>query len=243
MIVLLSQPSKLKTGFQFFEDFLSLVFPRTCCLCKASLFEFEDQLCKSCISKLPVTNYHLRPQNNDLVIKITGLTKPGSVISFLRFTKKGDSQHLLHLLKYKNKPEIGVELGRIYGNLLKTNGFSEKWDQITPVPLHPLKLKRRGYNQSEQFAKGLGDALGIPVIHSLQRVLFTETQTKKTRMQRLENVAEVFAIRESLYVRDKTVLLVDDVMTTGATLTTCANVLFQHAAKTVDMAVIAAGKN
>lgn len=243
MIVLLSQPTKLKTGFQFFEDFLSLVFPRTCCLCKASLFEFEDQLCKSCITKLPVTNYHLRPQNNDLVTKVTGLTKPGLVMSFLRFSKMGESQELLHLLKYKNRPELGMELGRIYGNLLKINGFIGIWSQITPVPLHPLKQRRRGYNQSEQFALGLSEAIQVPVVLSLRRVQFTETQTKKSRMQRLENVAEVFAIQESLPVRDKTVLLVDDVMTTGATLTTCANVLFQHAAKTVDMAVIAAGKN
>jgi ComF family protein len=123
------------------------------------------------------------------------------------------------------------------------NGFSDKWDQITPVPLHPLKQKRRGYNQSEQFAKGLGEALGIPVINSLQRTMFTETQTKKTRMQRLENVSEVFAIQDRFPVDHKHILLVDDVMTTGATLTTCANVLLQHAATRVDMAVIAAGKN
>jgi len=172
-----------------------------------------------------------------------GLTKPNLVMSFLRFSKKGASQSLLHQLKYKNKPEIGVELGRLYGNILNENGFTINWDQITPVPLHPLKQKKRGYNQSEQFAKGLSVALGIPVVLSLIRVQFTETQTSKSRMERIENVAEVFDVDPKNEVQGKRLLLVDDVMTTGATLITCANVLHSYGSAKVDLAVIAAGKN
>jgi ComF family protein len=228
--------------FPIFEDFLALVFPKTCCLCKRSLFDFEKQLCKICIANLPVTNYHLRPQNNELVTKIMGLTQPNLVMSFLRFTKKGVSQSLLHQLKYKNKPEIGVELGRIYGSILLSNNFQENWDQIIPVPLHPLKQKRRGYNQSEQFANGLSESLGIPVITSLERVQFTETQTKKSRIERIENVSQVFAISKEKPVNGKRILLVDDVMTTGATLVSCSNMLYENHAITVDLAVIAAGK-
>lgn len=229
--------------FSILEDFFSLLFPKTCCLCRRSLFDFEDQLCKICISKLPVTNYHLRPQNNDLVVKLMGLTRPNLVMAFLRFTKKGDSQKILHQLKYKNKPEIGVELGRIYGNLLKEAGFKKEWDQITPVPLHSLKQKRRGYNQSEQFANGIGEAMDIPVKISLKRCLFTETQTRKSRMERIENVEDVFELDEGHIVENQRILLVDDVITTGATLSTCANVLLKAKPKVVDMAVIAAGKN
>jgi ComF family protein len=228
---------------RIFEDFLALVFPKTCCLCKRSLFDFEDQLCKVCIAALPITNYHLRPQNNELVTKIMGLTKPNLVMSFLRFSKKGASQSLLHQLKYKNKPEIGVEIGRLYGNILHENGFTNNWDQITPVPLHPVKQKKRGYNQSEQFAKGLSESIGIPVVLSLIRVQYTETQTKKSRMERIENVAEVFDIDPNNEVHGKRLLLVDDVMTTGATLITCANVLLEKGSEVVDLAVIAAGKN
>lgn len=228
---------------RIFEDFLALVFPQTCCLCKRSLFDFEDQLCKVCIAALPITNYHLRPQNNELVTKIMGLTKPNLVMSFLRFSKKGASQSLLHQLKYKNKPEIGVEIGRLYGNILYENGFTNNWDQITPVPLHPVKQKKRGYNQSEQFAKGLSESMGIPVVLSLIRVQYTETQTKKSRMERIENVAEVFDIDPNNEVHGKRLLLVDDVMTTGATLITCANVLLEKGSEVVDLAVIAAGKN
>lgn len=228
---------------RIFEDFLALVFPKTCCICKKSLFDFEDQLCKVCIARLSITNYHLRPKNNELVSKIMGLTKPNLVMSFLRFSKKGASQILLHQLKYKNKPEIGIELGRLYGNILNENGFKENWDQITPVPLHPLKQRKRGYNQSEQFARGLSEALGIPVVLSLIRIQYTETQTKKSRMERIENVAEVFDVDPNLEVNGKRLLLVDDVMTTGATLITCANVLLEKGSSIVDLAVIAAGKN
>ncbi len=228
--------------FPIFEDFLALVFPKTCCLCKRCLFDFENQLCKICIANLPITNYHLRPQNNELVTKIMGLTHPNLVMSFLRFTKKGVSQSLLHQLKYKNRPEVGVELGRIYGSILLSNNFQENWDQITPVPLHPLKQKRRGYNQSEQFANGLSETLEIPVISSLVRVQFTETQTKKSRIERIENVSQVFGIRKESQLEGKRILLVDDVMTTGATLVSCANMLYDQKAITVDLAVIAAGK-
>lgn len=228
--------------FPIFEDFLALVFPKTCCLCKRSLFDFENQLCKICVANLPVTNYHLRPQNNELVSKIMGLTHPNLVMSFLRFTKKGISQSLLHQLKYKNKPEVAVELGRIYGSILLLNNFEENWNEVTPVPLHPLKQKRRGYNQSEQFAKGISESLGIPVNHSLERIQFTETQTKKSRIERIENVSQVFGIRKYSQLEGKSILLVDDVMTTGATLVSCANLLYDHQAKIVDLAVIAAGK-
>jgi ComF family protein len=228
--------------FTFYEDFLALVFPKTCCVCKRSLYDFENQICKICIAALPVTNYHLRPQNNDLVVKILGLTRPNLVMSFLRFTKQGVSQKLLHQLKYKNKPEIGIELGRIYGYILDQQGFKNSWDYVVPVPLHPLKQKRRGYNQSEQFALGLSEILGVPVLNALQRNQFTETQTSKSRLERIKNVSEVFEVNKNVMIQSKKLLLVDDVMTTGATLTSCANILLSKDAGIVDLVVIAAGK-
>jgi ComF family protein len=228
--------------FTFYEDFLALVFPKTCCVCKRSLYDFENQICKICIAALPVTNYHLRPQNNDLVVKILGLTRPNLVMSFLRFTKQGVSQKLLHQLKYKNKPEIGIELGRIYGYILDQQGFKNSWDYVVPVPLHPLKQKRRGYNQSEQFALGLSETLGVPVLNALQRNQFTETQTSKSRLERIKNVSQVFEVNKNVMIQSKKLLLVDDVMTTGATLTSCANILLSKNAETVDLVVIAAGK-
>lgn len=227
--------------FSYSEDFLALVFPKTCCVCKRSLFDFEAQLCKICISQLPVTQYHLRADDNDLKDKIRGLTKVHLVFSFLRFTKGGTSQRILHQLKYKDKPELGSILGNIYGRILHEY-FEGYWDVVVPVPLHPLKLKRRGYNQSERFAQGMSEALLITTHTGLKRLRFTETQTNKSRWHRWENVENVFGVPEEGDFLAKKVLLVDDVMTTGATLAACSNRLLESGASSVDIAVLAAGR-
>lgn len=227
--------------FNFLKEFLDLLFPRNCPTCGRSLFDFEPCLCTICQGTLPRANFHLRPFDNELTSKLRGLMPVHRAMAFIRFTKKGKSQKLLHLLKYRNKPEIGIEMGRLYGVTLKECGFSTTWDVIVPVPLHPIKQKRRGYNQSEKFASGLSLELGLPLQKLLERKKFTETQTKKSRLQRLENVDEVFELTNSLHVKDLRVLLVDDVITTGATLCVCANVLLANGAKHVDLATIAAG--
>ncbi|AWW30739.1 ComF family protein [Echinicola strongylocentroti] len=228
--------------FTFFNDFLALVFPQTCAVCRSSLFDFEELVCRSCQVQLPTTTYHQRPNNNDLAIKIMGLTQVGRVMAFLRYTKKGVSQQLLHQLKYRNQPEMGVLLGKMYGEELVRSGYKDIWDGIFAIPLHPAKQKRRGYNQSMMFAEGLSDALGSPVHDSLVRTKFTSTQTNKSRMERIANVENVFSLVSAADVRDKKLLLVDDVMTTGATLAVAANVLLAAGAAQVDLAVIAAGK-
>jgi ComF family protein len=162
-------------------------------------------------------------------------------MAFLRFTKKGKSQTLLHLLKYKNKPELGEELGRLYGLSLLDNGFGGAWDVLVAVPLHALKKQRRGYNQSECFARGLSKVMGIPYRELLVRKKFTTTQTNKSRLERLENVEEVFALNEGQVTQGLRILLIDDILTTGATLCGCAQTLLQGGAKHVDLATIAAG--
>jgi ComF family protein len=225
----------------FWNDFLDLIFPRNCPQCGRSLFDFEQCLCTICQGSLPVANFHLRHYDNELTSKIQGLTKVNRAMAYLRFSKKGKSQKLLHQLKYRNKPEIGMELGRLYGLLLSQNGFLKEWDVIVPVPLHPMKQKRRGYNQSEKFALGLSNLLKVRVGDFLERKKFTETQTKKNRLERLENVEEVFELKQGENISGMRILLVDDVITTGATLCACSNVLLSNGAKHVDLATIAAG--
>jgi ComF family protein len=227
--------------FDIWKDFLDLIFPRNCPQCGRSLFDFEPCLCTICQGSLPVANFHLRPYDNELSAKIRGLTQVNRVMAFLRFSKKGKSQKLLHQLKYKNKPEIGEEMGRLYGLLLAQNGYLGEWDMIVPVPLHSLKQKRRGFNQSEKFAVGLVKSLDVKLENLLERKKFTETQTKKSRLERLENVEEVFELRNGENISGLRILLVDDVITTGATLCACANVLLANGAKHVDLATIAAG--
>lgn len=228
-------------GLLFAKDFLDLIFPRNCVLCGRTLFDHENCLCSICVGLLPRTSYHLRSEDNDLTSKVKGLSEIGRVMSFLKFTKAGSSQKLLHELKYRNKSDLARELGKLYGKNLLECGFNSTWDQIVPVPLHQLKQHRRGYNQSEQFAIGLSSVLEIPVVIALERTKFTQTQTKKSRLQRLDNVEEVFSMTSDLSIGNKSIMLVDDVMTTGATLCACANVLLANGAKNVDLVTIAAG--
>jgi ComF family protein len=225
----------------FWKDFIDLIFPRNCPLCKQALFDFEPCLCTICQGMLPRANFHLHPFDNELTSKLQGLMPVHRVMAFLRFTKKGKSQALLHLLKYKNKPELGEELGRLYGLSLLEKGFAGFWDVLVAVPLHPLKKQRRGYNQSECFARGLSKVLGIPYRELLVRRKFTATQTNKSRLERLENVDDVFALNDGQVTQGLRFLLVDDILTTGATLCACAQTLLQGGAKHVDLATIAAG--
>ena len=225
----------------FWKDFIDLIFPRNCPLCKQALFDFEPCLCTICQGMLPRANFHLHPFDNELTSKLQGLMPVHRVMAFLRFTKKGKSQALLHLLKCKNKPELGEELGRLYGLSLLEKGFAGFWDVLVAVPLHPLKKQRRGYNQSECFARGLSKVLGVPYRELLVRRKFTTTQTNKSRLERLENVDDVFALNDGQVTQGLRILLVDDILTTGATLCACAQTLLQGGAKHVDLATIAAG--
>ncbi|MDR7128476.1 ComF family protein [Algoriphagus sp. 4150] len=225
----------------FVKDFLDLVFPRNCLLCGTSLHDHEKNLCVICKGTLPVTSYHLRPIDNDLCEKIKGLSTVGMVMAYLKFTKGGHSQKLLHQLKYRNKPQLAQELGYLYGKILSEHGFEKCWDIIVPVPLHSLKQSRRGYNQSEQFGIGLSEGLSMKLENGLVRRKFTETQTQKSRLERMNNMDDVFEVSPSTSLANKSIVLVDDVMTTGATLCACANVLLANGAKNVDLVTIAAG--
>jgi ComF family protein len=135
---------------------------------------------------------------------------------------------LLHEFKYNNRPDIGRVLGRVYGRELLEAGYSRQLDFIVPIPLHAWKRKRRGFNQSEEFATGLAEAMDIPVLSTaIQRIVNTETQTRKSRLNRWKNVSEVFALTGQHDLQNKRVLLVDDVITTGATIEACGTSLLK----------------
>jgi ComF family protein len=146
--------------------------------------------------------------------------------SYAYFTADGLLQHLLHELKYHDKQEIGVYLGQQFGHSLKQTEWIHDVDVIIPVPLHPKKEAFRGYNQAGLIAEGLSDILSIRVINKeLYRTRHTESQTRKSRTERIDNMQGVFGVRNVAALADKHVLLVDDVLTTGATLEACALVL------------------
>lgn len=156
------------------------------------------------------------------------------------FTKGSRVQHLIHHLKYDGKKEIGVSLGRKFGFQLKRSPLFSQIDLIVPVPLHPRKQKIRGYNQSELFAAGLSESMGIPYLKDgLKRVVHSESQTKKSREERVTKIKEVFAVNKRDLLSEKHILLVDDVMTTGATLEVCATLLLGIPGTKVSLATIA----
>ncbi|QOI96772.1 MAG: ComF family protein [Flammeovirgaceae bacterium] len=149
-------------------------------------------------------------------------------------------QELLHELKYNNRPEIGQTLGRVYGNELAQAGYDRQLDVIIPIPLHEWKRKRRGYNQSEEFAIGLAAALNVAVETTVvKRAVNTETQTRKSRLKRWENVSEVFVVANPRAIEGKRVLIADDVITTGATIEACGSVLLQAGCATLSAVSVA----
>lgn len=222
-----------------FMDFISLIFPKLCAGCRRGLQLNEDCICTFCHYQLPETNYHLRADNP--VAKIFwGRVKLNAAASFYAFNKGGKVQNLIHELKYRGRPDVGILIGKFYGCRIKESELFGSVDLVVPVPLHVDKLKKRGYNQSECFAKGIAESMDItcdPKI--LKRNADTQTQTNKSRFQRWENINSVFSVNDKNNVGGKHILLVDDVVTTGATLEACAQLLLQVPNVIVSIATIA----
>ena len=209
------------------QDFLALIYPRNCVACGNSLFKHEEQLCNYCYTNLPKSNFH-KYDKNPVATLFYGRTPLLLASSFYLFQKKGSVQKILHAIKYKHNKDLAVLIGKWYAEDLKTNETISKADFIIPVPLHSKKFKLRGYNQSEEFARGLSEGLKIHLNTSvLKRKEFTETQTKKSKYERWENVEDVFELINPEIFKNKHVILVDDVITTGATIEACSQLLQQ----------------
>jgi ComF family protein len=197
---------------------LSFFYPRTCISCGNVLLQHEHLFCLHCLYNLPETRYH-EFERSPVSQLFWGRSSLEYVGAFL-FYKKGDKvQKILHHLKYYGTKEVGTFLGNIYGTQLIQHEKWKKIDMIIPIPLHKKKERKRGYNQSEWIAKGLSAGMQIPYnTNLLIRSEFTETQTKKSRFHRWQNVKDVFQLTDLNMLNHKHILLCDDVLTTGATL-------------------------
>ncbi|MEI7725521.1 MAG: phosphoribosyltransferase family protein [Bacteroidota bacterium] len=209
----------------YISDFISLIFPRICAACGNSLWKNEEGICHFCEYHLPKTNFHHDPEN-PVTRLFRGRVNIETGVAFLYFNKGSKVQRLVHQLKYKGRKDIGIYLGDQYGGLLKYAPHFNAADAIIPVPLHKKKYMQRGYNQSEQFAIGLAGSMNIPVNkHLLVRTKATETQTRKSRFSRYQNVKEIFMVNHPERWEGQHFILVDDVITTGATLESCIQAL------------------
>ncbi|MVN19977.1 ComF family protein [Mucilaginibacter arboris] len=223
----------------YFADFVSLIFPELCQACAKSLYRNEELICADCLYHLPYTDFHLNA-DNAVAQQFWGRVPLEAAAALLYFTKGSRVQNLMHQLKYKNKPEVGVYLGKLAGKRLLENPIFTSADMIIPVPLHKQKLLKRGYNQSLSFAEGLSEKLSIQAeVDNLVRITGTESQTKKSRTSRYENMKDVFSVKKPEKLADKHILLVDDIITTGATLEACCNVLLEIPGVKISLTAIA----
>jgi len=199
----------------------------------------ENVICTPCRYSLPVTNFHLQPDNS-VARQFWGKVNLQAAYALYYFTKGGKVQNLVHNLKYKGMQQVGYITGNIAAEKLIRNEIFYSVDVIIPVPLHKKRLKQRGYNQSTCFAEGLAQKLNAVVDDkSLVRTQATETQTKKGRFTRFENMQEVFAVINPEKLVNKHVLLVDDIVTTGSTLEACAIELLKIEGLKLSIATIA----
>ena len=209
-------------------DVLDLLYPRICPGCGMPLRRKERIICLFCLLKLPRTLFKCR-SDNVFEKMLKGRVRIFEASAFLYFAKSGLAQRLMHALKYGGDKALGIQLGRFFAEeLIKDEQFI-KPDLLVSVPLHPDKLSKRGYNQSEMIALGLSEKLGVPYRNDvLVRVRHTETQTRKKRFERWENMKDGFGVEASAGLNKVHIAIVDDVVTTGATLEVCAETLHAH---------------
>lgn len=223
---------------KIFNHILNFFFPNTCVVCSIRLAESEKHICLSCLESLPKTNYH-RQEENRLEHYLGGKFIFNRAAALCYFYKSGGVQKIIHELKYKNNPDLAVYMGKLYGNDLKNSDFLRNVDYLVPVPLHPKRQKQRGYNQAEEICKGISEVTGIPVCTTLiVRAVNNPSQTSHSKTERWKNVEGIFASVNDVLILEKTILIVDDVITTGSTIEAIAKSFPEGKAPTINIAAL-----
>lgn len=221
------------------KSIVNLFFPKVCYACHSLLDDNQDTICLDCRHDLPITNFHF--DNSDAIKKVLyGRAQIENGTALFRFEKKGNVQRLIHNLKYKEHEHIGFVLGNWLGGELKTLDSYKNIDIVIPVPLHKNKLKKRGYNQVAKFGQQIAEALNAEYVDDiLLKVTNTKSQVNKKRLARWNSNEEQFTLKNQSKIENKHILIVDDLITTGATLEACILVLNQSKNIKISIATMA----
>ena len=226
-----------------YQDILSILFPKYCIGCQQICSSKENFLCPSCRHELRETSFHLQP-NNPMKEKFWGRIPIEQAMALLYYQKGGVTQKLIHALKYQGQEQIGKWLGEWYAQRLLASNSLQTVEVVIPVPLHPKKMKKRGYNQVTLFGKAIAQALQVPFLEDvLLKQTYTSSQTKKHWLERQESHSEQLFLAKIAPIQNKHILLVDDIVTTGATLTRCASLIIENASASVSLTCMAYSLN
>lgn len=208
----------------WFTPAFDFVFPRSCHICGTRLSPGNRYICPACLMRLPRTRFHRIPMNQ-MEQRFAGKFPFTAASTHFFYSSDTAMATLMHDLKYRQYRGLAKFMGELVAKELLPTSFFTDVDSIMPVPMHPLKQARRGYNQTIEIAKGISEVLSIPILYNLKAVKPHRTQTRLTLDQRLDNLSGTFAVDNPEQLRDRHILLLDDVCTTGATLTSCADTL------------------
>lgn len=223
----------------YWNDFLHLIFPTVCVACKNELLKTEPHICTHCRSNFSVTD-HFQVHRNELWQSFRNKNSMNFAIAYLKFYKTGTIQPILHELKYRKNHELGIHLGNMFGGELQRNGYQKTFDILVPVPLHADKQKMRGYNQSELIATGVAEKIDVSVnTKAAKRTKHNKSQTKVAGTERWGNVDGIFELEEADSLKGKHVAIIDDVVTTGATIDALAETLKQAQPATISLLAFA----
>lgn len=218
----------MRKNFNIWSSIIDLIAPRECCVCKKRLSLSEDVICATCTLHFNRTNHYLSPYDNELARCFWGKIPIERCVAYLFYQHHTQISNAIYALKYGDRPDIGVFFGETIAKIYTHNGFFEGIDALLPVPISKYRYKQRGYNQSQMIARGISNVVNIPILNNvICRDVFIQSQTKLDRWQRNENVKNAFTLLNKEIIKNKHLLIIDDIITTGATITAISKELLK----------------